>query len=98
MGTDHGYKAHDDVQAPSGRNGRRIGGKSAAGKREKVVRHDAGEGIMKTIACILISWFLFYVGAEESPALNRSMLWVIRILLVFSMVFLVAGLVLLAVE
>ena len=53
---------------------------------------------MKTIACILISWFLFYVGAEESPAPNRSMLWVIRILLVFSMVFLVAGFVLLAVE
>ena len=53
---------------------------------------------MKAIACILISWFLFYVGVEESPALDNSMLWVIRILLVFSAVFLIAGFVLLAVE
>lgn len=53
---------------------------------------------MKAIACILISWFLFYVGVEESPAMDRSMLWVIRILLVFSAVFLITGLALLAVE
>lgn len=53
---------------------------------------------MKAIACILISWFLFYIGAEESPALDNHMLWVIRILLVFSAVFLMIGLVLLAVE
>lgn len=53
---------------------------------------------MKAIACILISWFLYYVGAAESPALDNCMLWVIRIMLVFSTVFLVAGLVLLAVE
>lgn len=53
---------------------------------------------MKAIGCIIVSWFLFYIGAEESPALDNKMLWIIRILLVFSAVFLVMGLVMLAIE
>lgn len=53
---------------------------------------------MKAIGCILVSWFLFYIGVEESPAIDNKMLWIIRLLLVFSAVFLVIGLVMLAIE
>ena len=53
---------------------------------------------MKAIACVLISWFLFYIGVEESPAIDNQMLWIIRLLLIFSAVFLGIGLVLLAIE
>ena len=53
---------------------------------------------MKAIGCILVSWFLFYIGVEESPAIDNHMLRIIRILLVFSAVFLVIGLVMLAIE
>ncbi len=53
---------------------------------------------MKAIGCILVSLFLFYIGVEESPAIDNKMLWIIRILFVFSAVFLVMGLVMLAIE
>lgn len=53
---------------------------------------------MKAIGFILVSWFLFYIGVEESPAIDNKILWIIRLLLVFSAVFLVMGLVMLAIE
>lgn len=53
---------------------------------------------MKAICCILVSWFMFYIGVEESPAIDNMMMWIIRLLLVFSAVFLVMGLVMLAIE
>lgn len=53
---------------------------------------------MKAIGCIIVSWFLFYIGVEESPAIDNKMLWIIRLLLVFSAVFLVMGLVMSAIE
>jgi len=53
---------------------------------------------LKAIGCILVSWFLFYIGVEESPAIDNKMLWIIHLLLVFSAVFLVMGLVMLAIE
>ena len=39
---------------------------------------------MKAIAFILLSWFLYYVGAKESPAVDRKMLWVLWIILILS--------------
>ena len=53
---------------------------------------------MKAIGCILVSWFMFWIGAEESPAIDEKMLWIIRLLLTFSAVFLAIGLVLLVIE
>lgn len=53
---------------------------------------------MKAIGCIIVSWFLFYIGAEESHVIDQQMLWIIGLLLVFSAAFLVIGLVLLAIE
>jgi len=38
------------------------------------------------------------IGVEESPAIDNLMLWIIRVLLVFSAVFLALGLVMLAIE
>jgi hypothetical protein len=57
-----------------------------------------GGARLKAIGCILVSWFLFYIGVEESPAIDNKMLWIIHLLLVFSAVFLVMGLVMLAIE
>lgn len=53
---------------------------------------------MKAIGCIIVSWFLFYIGVEESPAIDNKMMWIIRLLLVFSAVFLAMGIVMLAME
>ena len=62
------------------------------------VETGTGGAEVKAIGCILVGWFLFYIGVEESPAIDNKMLWIIRLLLVFSAVFLALGLVMLAIE
>ena len=46
---------------------------------------------MKAIGFILLSWFLYYIGMMESPAIEGRMIWALRVILALAIVALGFG-------